>query len=77
MIDATEPITAERAPCGRVKDGHRHKEDDDQGLVYDDLTYTCGCRRFRRQFHDGSIRIKTLRHDGKVLTNENSGEREA
>lgn len=77
MIKTTEYITAERAPCGRLKDGYRHREDDDEGLLIDDLTYVCGCRTMRHQFHDGSVRIETVRHDGKVLADEHSAEHEA
>jgi hypothetical protein len=31
----------------------------------------------RHEFHDGSLRIRTVRHDGKVLADEHSGDHEA
>ena len=49
----------------------------DEGLRIDDRTYACGCRMIRHEFHDGSVRIKTIRHDGKVLKDEHSGNHEA
>jgi hypothetical protein len=63
-------ITGERAPCGRLVDGERHRDEDDEGLVFDDLQYACGCRQNRHQFHDGSVRSTTIRHDGRVLADE-------
>ncbi|WP_406230329.1 hypothetical protein [Nocardia sp. NBC_01009] len=46
-------------------------------MVIDNLRYDCGCRRIRREFHDGSIRIRIVRHDGKVLMDEHSADFEA
>ncbi|MPY98714.1 MAG: hypothetical protein GEU97_12105 [Actinophytocola sp.] len=77
MLRTTSEFTSERSPCGKVSDGRRHREDDDEGLVIDDLTFACGCRRTRHAFHDGSVRNRTIRHDGKVLTDEHSGDHEA
>jgi hypothetical protein len=31
----------------------------------------------RHEFHDGSVRIRTVRHDGKILADEHSGDHEA
>lgn len=76
MLRTTSEFTAKRSPCGKVADGRRHREDDDEGLVIDDLTFTCGCRQSRHMFHDGSVRIRTVRHDGKVLIDEHSGDHE-
>lgn len=76
MISTTAEFTAEKAPCGKVVDGRRHQEDDDNGLLFDDKTYACGCRRIRHVFHDGSVRIRTVRHDGKVLADEHSSDHE-
>jgi hypothetical protein len=66
---------AEDAPCGRQVGGHRYRDSDDQGLVLDDLVYACGCRHIHHQFHDGSGRVRLIRHDGKVLMDECSPER--
>ena len=77
MISTSSPFTAELAPCGHVGDGRRHQENDDAGLLIDDRFYACGCRVIRHEYHDGSVRIKTIRHDGKVLADEHSGNHEA
>ncbi|MCP2319295.1 hypothetical protein APR12_004662 [Nocardia amikacinitolerans] len=77
MLCTTEPFLGERAPCGKLRGGTRHREDDEEGLVIDNLHYDCGCRRIRREFHDGSVRIRVIRHDGKVLADEHSGDHEA
>jgi len=39
--------------------------------------YGCGCRQIRHFYHDGSVHIGAIRHDGKVLRNERSGDHEA
>jgi hypothetical protein len=77
MVGNTIDFTEERAPCGRTTDGLRYQEDDTAGLFIDEVTYACGCRQVRHEFHDGSVRIKTVRHDGTVLQDEHSGEHEA
>jgi hypothetical protein len=77
MTGTTTHFGKERAPCGKLVDGDRHREDDSEGLLFDDLTYACGCRKIRHEFHDGSVRIRTVRHDGKVLMDEHSGDHEA
>jgi len=68
------PFSKERAPCGKTVDGSRHQESDDDGLAYNDVLYSCGCRHISHQFHDGTIRTRIVRHDGRVLLNESSAE---
>jgi hypothetical protein len=77
MTGTRTHFTKERAPCGKLVDGDRLQEGDGDGLAFDDLIYACGCRRIRHEFHDGSIRIRTVRHDGKVIMDEHSGDHEA
>lgn len=72
MVDTRIRFTAERAPCGKFRDGLRHRELDDYGLIINNVTYDCGCRRLHNEFHDGSTRITTVRHDGRVLSDEHS-----
>jgi len=69
-------FTKQRAPCGRTVDGDHHVEGDDDGFAYDDVKYACGCREIRHVYHDGTTRFRTIRHDGKVLKDERSGEHE-
>jgi hypothetical protein len=76
MVATTTHFTKQKAPCGHTSDGDHHIEADDDGLIYDDLKYSCGCREIRHIYHDGSTRIRTIRHDGKVLRDEHSGEHE-
>jgi hypothetical protein len=75
-VDTKIRFTAERAPCGKYRDGLRHREHDDHGLTINDVTYDCGCRRLHHEFHDGSCRITTVRHDGRVLSDEHSSPRD-
>jgi hypothetical protein len=77
MVGTKTHFTQGIAPCGRPAEGDRHRDDDDSGLVIDDLLWACGCRQIRHTFHDGSMRVQTVRHDGKVLADEHSGDHEA
>jgi hypothetical protein len=72
VVNTKIRFTAERAPCGKFRDGLRHQELDDYGLAIKDVTYDCGCRRVHHEFHDGSTRIRVVRHDGRVLSDETS-----
>jgi hypothetical protein len=44
--------------------------EDHQGLVTEELRYTCGCRSTREEFHDGSFHHMDVHHSGKVLADE-------
>ena len=76
MVATTTHFTKQTAPCGHKADGDHHVEADDDGLLYDDFKFSCGCREIRHVYHDGSTRIRTIRHDGKVLRDEHCGEHE-
>lgn len=76
MVGNTIDFTEERAPCGRIVDGLRYQENDAAGLFVDKVTYACGCRRSRHEFHDGSMQIRIVRHDGAVLQDEQSAAHE-
>jgi hypothetical protein len=77
VVVGTSTHFRERALCGWLVNGVRHREDDAAGLLVDDVAYECGCRVMRHEFHDGSVRIRKVRHDGKVLVDEHSGDHEA
>ena len=77
MNATTTYFPKQQAPCGHLNDGDHHIERDDDGLLYDDLRFSCGCREFRHVYHDGSVHLRTVRHDGKVLRDERSGDHEA
>ncbi len=64
------PFTSEKAPCGRIVDGERCQDRDEQCLVSDELFYACGCRSIRHEYHDGAFALKVVRHDGTILVDE-------
>ena len=60
----------EQAPCGKTVGGDHYLDDDDDGLVIRDEYYACGCRRIRHEYHDGSIQVRAIRHDGKPVKDQ-------
>jgi hypothetical protein len=76
VTGAVSVFTSERAPCGRMVGGERTIEDDHEGLLVDGVFYACGCRRVREVFHDGSVQMQVIRHDGRVLADEHSAAHE-
>ena len=67
-------FTGGKAPCGRIVDGESHRDEDDQCLVTEDMSYSCGCRSIRHEYHDGSICHKVIHHNGRVLVDEHFSE---
>lgn len=63
-------FTSQQAPCGRLVDGERVQDRDEDCLISDELFYACGCRSFRHEYHDGAVSCKVVRHDGTVLVDE-------
>ncbi|MFI6995951.1 hypothetical protein [Nocardia sp. NPDC050175] len=59
-----------RAPCGRLVDDDHVEDSDGFGMIVRVDRYSCGCRYIRRDYHDGSIGERSIRHDGKVLPTE-------
>ncbi|MCW2767930.1 MAG: hypothetical protein JWO11_3889 [Nocardioides sp.] len=58
------------APCGHQRAGERFVSEDLQGLVTEELRYDCGCAGSKEDFHDGSVHLMTVHHNGRVLTDE-------
>jgi hypothetical protein len=58
------------APCGLRKAGERSVSEDEQGLVAEEVTYACGCRSSKEEFHDGSVHRLVVTHRGRVLVDE-------
>jgi hypothetical protein len=58
------------APCGHTHGGERFLTEDHAGLVTEEMTYSCGCRSAREEFHDGSVHRLVVHHNGKVLADE-------
>jgi len=63
-------FVSQRAPCGRIVDGERREDRDDDCLLTDDVYFACGCRSISHEYHDGSMRRKVSRHDGTILVDE-------
>jgi hypothetical protein len=61
---------SEKAPCGRIVEGEHFQDQDDEGLITENLYYACGCRCIRHEYHDGSVVRKVVCHDGTVLADE-------
>jgi hypothetical protein len=70
MSSVTSRFAATTAPCGQSCDGERHVTEDQQGLLTEDVLYSCGCRSTKEEFHDGSIHRMIVDHRGKVLVDE-------
>jgi hypothetical protein len=70
MATTSTGFKGQKAPCGRIVDGESYQDQDEHGLVINDLLYACGCRTIRHEYHDGSMSHKVVRHDGKVLVDE-------
>ena len=66
----TTSFTSEDAPCGRVVDGARYRDEDDDGLRVEHVHYACGCQVSRDEFHDGSVTRRVVHHNGRVLVHE-------
>jgi hypothetical protein len=70
-MSATAAVFEPRlAPCGHTRGGEQYVTEDHQGLVTEDLRYSCGCRASREEFHDGSVHRMVVHHSGKVLADE-------
>jgi hypothetical protein len=80
MVGKRSMFTAEPAPCGKVVGGECYRDDDGFGLVVYDQYYTCGCRRSRHEYHDGTVTTTSTRHGrrgrpgrpGKLILEEHS-----
>jgi hypothetical protein len=70
MTATSTCFQSEKAPCGRFVDGEHYQDQDEESLVTDNWYYACGCRSIRHEYHDGSICLKVVRHDGTTLVDE-------
>ncbi|MBI2821122.1 MAG: hypothetical protein HYX74_02760 [Acidobacteria bacterium] len=61
---------SEKAPCGRIVEGKRYEDRDQECLLTEDVHYACGCHSIQHEYHDGSISRKVVRHDGTILVDE-------
>ncbi len=70
MTVTVSRFEAQRAPCGKSRDGEFVATEDLQGLVTEDRRFSCGCRVTTEEFHDGSFHRMVVNHHGKVLLDE-------
>jgi hypothetical protein len=70
MTSTITPFAATRAPCGHQHRGERSVSEDEQGLITEEVTYSCGCRVSKEEFHDGSVHRMVVNHRGRVLFEE-------
>ena len=70
MTSTISRFDARPAPCGRTSEGEQFQTEDQQGLVTLDARYACGCQTHREEFHDGSVHLMSVHHNGKVLIDE-------
>ena len=75
MTGTRTPFDPETAPCGRKSGGERLYDDDGYGLVIRDQFFDCGCRSIRHEYHDGSIHLSAVRHDGKRVPDQQQADR--
>lgn len=68
MTATVTRFEARLAPCGKPHDGERMVTEDLQGLITEDLCYSCGCLSTKEEFHDGSVHRMERHHNGKLLT---------
>jgi hypothetical protein len=70
MTATSTTFKSKRAPCGQIVDGAHHQDQHDEYLVVDDRFYACGCRTIHHEYHDGSVCLKVVHHDGTILKDE-------
>ncbi|HEX4815869.1 MAG TPA: hypothetical protein VFV66_24245 [Nonomuraea sp.] len=70
MTGTRTPFPPEPAPCGKKVGGEHFHDDDGYGLLIRDQLFACGCRRIRHEYHDGSIHLSAVRHDGKRVKDQ-------
>ena len=75
MPVSTRPFTDRKAPCGKLVDGERLQDRDEDCLLSDEIFYECGCQEIRHEYHDGAVSRKIVRHDGTVVVDELNAER--
>lgn len=74
MVGTRTRFPAELAPCGKTVDGEYYREDDGEGFVIFDKYYSCGCRRTRHEYHDGSMSTTETKHRRKATSETHSPE---
>jgi len=69
-VDTSGSFKSQPAPCGRVVDGENFQDQDPDIVVTRETDFACGCRSIHREYHDGTVSRRVVRHDGVVLVDE-------
>jgi hypothetical protein len=69
-VNANGSFKGQPAPCGRLVDGERFEDHDDEVVMTRETIYACGCQSIQHEYHDGCVSRKIVRHDGKLLVDE-------
>jgi hypothetical protein len=69
-MDASGSFKEQAAPCGRTVDAEHFHDQDAEVVVTRGTEYACGCRSLQREYHDGTVSQRVVRHDGVVLIDE-------
>ncbi|HZN73182.1 MAG TPA: hypothetical protein VFC00_16065 [Micromonosporaceae bacterium] len=75
MVGHRKEFPAEEAPCGKIVGGEFYRDSDGEGFSVHVRYYTCGCRRTRHEYHDGSVTATAVKHGrrrGKIIWEEQS-----
>jgi hypothetical protein len=70
MTSTISTFEAASAPCGQRCGGERFVTEDQQGLITEDVRFSCGCKSSKEEFHDGSVHRMVVDHRGRVLVDE-------
>ncbi|MGH9383014.1 MAG: hypothetical protein ACRD2N_01790 [Vicinamibacterales bacterium] len=69
-MNADGSFKSRQAPCGRIVDGSSYEDHDEEIVVTREVEYSCGCVSIQREYHDGAVSRRIVRHDGHVLVDE-------
>ncbi len=69
-MDQAGAFKSQQAPCGKTVDGKRYEDRDEEIMVTELQCYDCGCVVTRHEYHDGSVSLKVVHHNGKILVDE-------
>ncbi len=77
MAITNTTFESEKAPCGQIVGGERHRDQDEECLVTDEWFFACGCTVIRHEYHDGTFSRREVHHDGTVLVDRMNAEHNA
>ena len=46
---------SEKAPCGQIGEGDRHRDEDGECMLTDRVLFACGCQVVRHEYHNGTV----------------------